>query len=163
MELTDPYGILRTLYPMTYSYIDDYPEQCKVAGTKSGIKTCLPCPKCTVPREELSNMEYPLNFRTEEGQMQHVEDMERATTQGKRKDLSKLHSTHCIKCVHVCVCMCECVHVCVCCVYVYACVYICVFACVCAHVCVRAFVCMCMCGLPYLITECLVGTTFWRH
>ncbi|CAI5965654.1 unnamed protein product [Closterium sp. NIES-64] len=61
VELTDPYGIRRMVFPLTYAYIGDYPEQCKVAGTKSGIKTRFPCPRCTVPKEELNNMAFPLS------------------------------------------------------------------------------------------------------
>ncbi|CAI5459374.1 unnamed protein product [Closterium sp. Yama58-4] len=97
VELTDPYGIRRTVFPITYAYIGDYPEQCKVAGTKSGIKTRFPCPRCTVPKEQLNNMTYPLKYRTEALQKERVMEMERETRVTARNDLTKLYSTHFVK------------------------------------------------------------------
>ncbi|CAI5478295.1 unnamed protein product [Closterium sp. Yama58-4] len=96
MFLTDPYGIRRKVYPMTYSYVGDYPEQCKVVGTKSGIKTKYPCPRCLVPKEDLNNMDYPLVFRNKERQKELVGEMERAHTKDARDDIERDHSTHCI-------------------------------------------------------------------
>ncbi|CAI5987251.1 unnamed protein product [Closterium sp. NIES-65] len=97
VELTDPYGIRRMVFPLTYAYIGDYPEQCKVAGTKSGIKTRFPCPRCTVPKEELNNMAFPLVYRTEALQKERVMEMERETRVTARNDLTKRYSTHFVK------------------------------------------------------------------
>ncbi|GJP58138.1 hypothetical protein CLOP_g16649 [Closterium sp. NIES-67] len=53
----DPYGIRRMAYPLLYAYVGDYPEQCKVAGTKSGHSTNFPCPRCMVHRKQLAKTE----------------------------------------------------------------------------------------------------------
>ncbi|CAI5485924.1 unnamed protein product, partial [Closterium sp. Naga37s-1] len=96
-KLTDPYGIERWVYPVTYAYVGDYPEQCKVAGTKSGIKTAFPCPKCKVPNEKLGDMTYPMKYRTEIEQQKLVREMQLAPTKKAMEELEVKHSTHFVK------------------------------------------------------------------
>ncbi|GJP48656.1 hypothetical protein CLOM_g7942 [Closterium sp. NIES-68] len=96
--MIDPWGIKRWVHPATYAYVGDYPEQCKVAGTKSGVSTAFPCPKCTVPNTELSNMLHPIRYRTEVEQLGFVQEI--LGTQGKtaRSDVEVKHSTHGVHC-----------------------------------------------------------------
>ncbi|CAI5479349.1 unnamed protein product [Closterium sp. Yama58-4] len=103
--LADPYGIDRWVYPHTYANVGDYPEQCKVGGTKSGINTKYPCPKCKVPNDRLSDMTYEIKYRTEVKQSQRVAAIQGARTKRDWNDLEVLYSTHGVEVCHTEACL----------------------------------------------------------
>ncbi|GJP48515.1 hypothetical protein CLOM_g7796 [Closterium sp. NIES-68] len=97
MRMKDPLGVVRYVRPLLYAYVGDYPEQCKVAGTKMGNQTRFPCPKCLISNENLANADARWEYRTEEGQKLTLAQLQAFRGRTALARAETVESTHRVK------------------------------------------------------------------
>ncbi|GJP54606.1 hypothetical protein CLOM_g13678 [Closterium sp. NIES-68] len=92
--LTDPQGVVHTVYPILYAYVGDYPEICKVSCTLQ-LGSDMPCSVCYVGKNYLWVIRDGLNApRTVEQQMRLLNDPEEAAKYSTHPVESFLWSFH---------------------------------------------------------------------
>ena len=65
IDILDPFGVTRKVFPMLFSYNCDYPESSKVTCTFSGVKSQKPCSLCLCPTRDIADPKYKISMRTE--------------------------------------------------------------------------------------------------
>ncbi|CAI5466502.1 unnamed protein product [Closterium sp. Yama58-4] len=93
----DPFGKVQVVFPAVYAYVADHPEACKLPGTFASHKANFPCHRCLVKREDISNMEAVVAYRTEVDQKKKVAELLELPSGPERTKASKAISTHPIK------------------------------------------------------------------